>query len=85
MPVSTPDWLARHGGELHAATDGRAYAVYLDHQPHYALISSPAHGKFACLVKQTNNGHRFDSGTTCTSLEDAIRTGLEDLRNALGW
>lgn len=85
MPVTTPDWLTRHDGELRASADGRSWLVYLGGEPQYLLLAVPAGGKFACRVSQTVNGRRFDRGSTFPTLEDAARGGLEDLREALGW
>jgi hypothetical protein len=85
MAVTTPDWLARHGGELRPSKDGRSWLVYFDGGPQYLLLAVPAGGKFACRVTQTVNGRRLDSGATYPTLEDAVRGGLEDLRQALGW
>jgi hypothetical protein len=85
MAVTTPDWLARHGGELRASKDGHSWTVYFAEEPQYLILPAPADGKFACRVTQTVNGKRFDSPTIYPTLEDAARGGLEDLRKALGW
>ena len=85
MSVTAPEWLTKRGGELHSGKEQRAWAVYVNNQPQYVLLTSPAGGKFACQVKQTNNGKRLESGTTYPTLDDAVRGGLEDLRKALGW
>jgi hypothetical protein len=82
MALSTPDWLAQRGGELRS---GKAYLVYLNGEPQYLLVPTPAAGKFSCRVTQTINGQRLDSGATYAGDEDAVRGGLDDLRKALGW
>ena len=85
MSVSTPDWLARHGGELRANPGGEHYAVYFGAEPEYVLRLVPAQGKYTCRVKQTINGKHLESGTAHPTPDDAVRGGLEDLRKALGW
>ena len=85
MAVNTPDWLALHGGDLHASHNGQSWTVFLNGEPQYTLVPVPAGGKFACRVTQTINGKRLDSGGVAATLEDAARLGLEDLRKALGW
>jgi hypothetical protein len=85
MTVSAPDWLTKHGGELRASQDGRSWMVYFADQMQFVIVPTPAGGKHACKVTQTNNGVRFDAGATFPSLEDAARGGLEDLRKAMGW
>ena len=85
MALTTPDWLTRRGGELRADPDGRSWAALLEGQPHYLLVPVPAAGKYSCRVTQTVNGRRLDRGGTYPSAEDAVRGGLEDLRQALGW
>ena len=85
MAVTTPDWLAKHGGELRKANAGPFWLVLLDGEPQYRLTPVPAAGKYSCQVTQTVNGRRLDSGATYPSVDDAIRGGLEDLRKALGW
>jgi hypothetical protein len=85
MPISTPDWLTLRGGELRPSKDALSCIVVLNGQPQYLVIPIPAGGKFACRVSQTVNGHRFDKGATFASLDEAMRGGLDDLRQALGW
>jgi hypothetical protein len=85
MSVSTPDWLARHGGELRANPDGQSYAVYFGPVLEYVLHPFPVQGKFGCRVKQTINGKHLESGAPHPTEDDAVRGGLEDLRRALGW
>ena len=85
MPVTTPDWLARHAGELRSNPDGQSYAVYFGPEPEYVLHPFPVQGRYGCRVKQTINGKHLESGTAHATPDDAVRGGLEDLRNALGW
>lgn len=83
MALTTPEWLARHGGELRA--EKTSWVVFFDRAPQYRLTPLPVAGKFGCEVMQTINGKRVESGGTYATMEDAIRGGLEDLRKALGW
>jgi hypothetical protein len=85
MALTTPDWLARHGGEARPSKDPRSTSVYFDAQLQYVLVAVPARGKFACRITQTINGQRLDSGTVHPTAEAALVGGLEDLRVALGW
>jgi hypothetical protein len=85
MALTTPDWLARHDCKLEAGTDGQMYLVMLDREPQYLLVPIPLAGKLGCSVTQTINGRRLDGGGTYPTIEDAVRGGLEDLRQALGW
>jgi hypothetical protein len=85
MAVTTPEWLARHGGELRPSKDGRSWVVYLAGEPQYVLRPIPAKGAHTCRITQTINGKRLDSGAVYPSPEDAVRGGLEELRNVLGW
>ncbi len=85
MAVTTPSWLTQHDGTLHVGKDCGSASVYFAGQPQYVLIPVPAKGKFSCRVTQTINGKRLDGPNTYGTAEDAIRGGLEDLRQALGW
>ncbi len=85
MVVTTPDWLARHDGDLRTNRDGQSCTVYLGGQPQYVLIPVPAKGQYACRVSMTVNGRRLDGPATYPTAADAVRGGLEDLRKALGW
>jgi hypothetical protein len=85
MAVTTPDWLAQHGGELRLSKDLRSASVYFDGQLQYVLVATPARGKFACRVTQTINGRRLDAGGVHATVDEALRGGLDDLRTALGW
>lgn len=85
MAVTAPDWLTKHGGELRASADDCSWMVYFAGKLQYVIVPTPAGGKHACKVTQTNNGKRLDNGVTYPSLEDAACGGLDDLRNAMGW
>lgn len=85
MPAPTPDWLARHGGELRPRTPPNSWAVFLDHEPQYLLAVVPVAGKHGCKVTQSNNGRRLDAGASHATSEEALQGGLEDLRKVLGW
>jgi hypothetical protein len=83
--ISTPDWLAKRGGELKKANAGPSWLVSFDGQPHYRLTPAPAGGDFTCHLVQTENGRRLDKGKVYPSGEQALEGGLEDLRKTLGW
>jgi hypothetical protein len=83
--MTAPDWLDRHGGALKRGADGNVWFLYFDDKPHYKLIPSPADGQFTCLIAQTENGRRLDKGAVYPTAEDALRSGLEELRAYLGW
>jgi hypothetical protein len=85
MAVTVPDWLSKHGATLGQGTDGRTWFVLLDGEPQYRLVPIPADGKHSCQVTQTINGRRLDRGGVYPSADEALRGGLEDLRQALGW
>jgi hypothetical protein len=83
--IASPEWLKSRGGELRGLPDGLAYAVMMDSKPLYVLKPVPADGKYACDLVQSNSGHRIPSDSIHASAEDAIRSGLEELRKSLGW
>jgi hypothetical protein len=85
MPVTTPDWLKQHDGELKPSRDGLSWIVYFAGEPQYILLPIPARGRFSCRISQTINGKRLDSSQTWETLETAVQGGLEELRKALGW
>ena len=83
--TTIPDWLARHGGSLKPVADGPGCYVYFDGQPQYFILPRPAAGKYACEVTQGINGKRLEKNKTYATAEQAVRGGLDDLREALGW
>jgi hypothetical protein len=85
MALTTPDWLARHGGELRPSVGGRSWIVWFDDAPQYRLDPVPVRGKHSCAIIQTINGSSIPTTSISDSIEDAVRGGLEDLRKALGW
>jgi hypothetical protein len=85
MAVTTPDWLSRHDGTVQLNKEGNSASVYFAGALQYVLVPVPAKGKYSCPVTQTINGKRLDGTNTYASAEDALRGGLEDLRQALGW
>ena len=85
MAIATPDWLQSRGCRLVPDYDGFAWLVLINDTPQYKLTPVPAGGRFACQIVQTVNGKRLDKGTTYATAEDAVKGGLEELRQALGW
>jgi hypothetical protein len=85
VTVTAPEWLSKRGGTLRLGSDGRTWFVDVGNALIYRLAPTPAEGKYSCPVTQTVNGRRLDKGGVFASPEDALRGGLEDLRQALGW
>lgn len=85
MPLLAPDWLKLHGGTVRPGIDGRSWFVFFAEQLQYELTPIPVQGKYGCEVRQTNNGKRHDSGSVYPGADEALRAGLIDLRQALGW
>jgi hypothetical protein len=83
--MTTPDWLARHGGELRPGPLDAAWYVYFDGQPQYAVTPTAVGGKHGCRVTQTINGKRFDAGGAHATEAEAMQSELGQLRAALGW
>jgi hypothetical protein len=85
MNVTTPDWLTQRGVHLQESKNGLSWLVYLATEPQYLLMAVPVKGQFGCRITQTINDRRLDSGATHPTVESALRGGLEELRQALGW
>lgn len=85
MTTTSPDWLTQRGGELRASKDGKSCTVHFAGEPQYLLLAVPAAGKYACRVSQTINGKRLDGPGAWPTLDEAIRGGLDHLRQELGW
>jgi hypothetical protein len=83
--LAAPDWLKTHGGSLRRAATGDSWLVLLAGEPQYKLVPVPAAGKHSCDVIQTINGRHLESTSVHPSLEQALQSGLEDLRKVLGW
>jgi hypothetical protein len=85
MNISTPDWLSTRGARLGPAVNGNSFLVLFNGDPQYQLVVAPAKGKFTCAITQTNNGRRLDKGLVYPGADDALRGGLAELRELLGW
>ena len=83
--MTTPDWLARRGGELRPGPLGASWYVYFANEPQYAVTPVPVAGKHGYRVAQTINGKPLDGGGAYDAKEEALQNGLEDVRKALGW
>ena len=83
--IPTPPWLTPHDGKLQTAVDGRSVVVLLDGEPQYVVTPIPVAGKHGSQLKQTVNGRILPTTGTYATDDEAIRAGLEDLRQALGW
>lgn len=83
--LEAPEWLKRHGGTVEPLPDGKSWAVIFAGQPQYRLVPTPAEGKYSCQVSQTINGKRLDQKRIYPTADEALRGGLEELRQALGW
>jgi hypothetical protein len=85
VTMTTPDWLNIRNGELRRGLGSFTWLVLLNGSPQYRLDVVPAKGRFACAVTQTVNGKRFDPGSDQPTPRDALQSGLEKLRETLGW
>lgn len=85
MTVTAPDWLQQRDGQLRLNYDGHTWVACFNGEPLYLLRPVPAAGKHSCEVEQMNNGRRLDKGATYATADDAVRGGLEELRQVLGW
>ena len=85
MALEAPEWLTRHGGTLKPGIDEHSCYVMLNGQPLYAVVPRPVAGKFGYTVLLTNNGQRIETRTLAATQQEALRLGLEELRQALGW
>lgn len=85
MPVTTPQWLAQHGGTIRPGIDGQSCCVVFDSQPQYLLVAVPASGKHSCKITQTINGRIVECSGAYPGTDDTLQAGLEALRKALGW
>lgn len=83
--LSAPDWLTKRGGSIRAHASAHAWVVCFDGQPQYVLRPFPVSGKFGCEVEQSINGKRFDGKEPAGSPEEALKAGLANLREQLGW
>jgi hypothetical protein len=83
--MTTPDWLIQRGGDLKLGSNGHTWYVVVGSEPQYSLVAVPVGGRFGCTLRQTNNGKRIESAGVCSSVDEAIRAGLDDLRTSLGW
>lgn len=85
MTLTPPEWLQQRDGTVRPAADSDAWFVLIDAEPQYRLTPVPARGRFTCVIVQTINGKRLDEGTPYATPDEALRGGLEELREALGW
>ncbi len=85
MAISVPEWLAKRGGGLRPNSDPRIWLVTFRGEAQYRLTPVPVGGQFGCAVTQTINGKRIPCAATAATEEEAVRAGLEALRQALGW
>ena len=83
--METPGWLAQRGGVLKLGNDRKTWFVIFTGQPHYALEAVPAGNRPGCAVRQTVSGQRVPANATFASADEALRGGLENLRQHLGW
>ena len=71
VPVAVSRWQRRLSFVVHAVL--------------YVLMPVPARGKFVCRISQTNNGRRHDGDATFATADEALRGGLDRLREVMGW
>ncbi len=83
--MTVPDWLQLHGGNLRPGLNENVWTVVIGTNPQYKLTAGPASGQYTCVVTQTNNGKRLDSGVKYPSPQIALQGGLQELRTKLGW
>lgn len=80
-----PEWLTNRDGSLKPGPNAQTWLLTLGGHPMHRLFATTAQGQFACVVTQSNNGQRFESGKLYPTTEAALAGGLEELRTTLGW
>jgi hypothetical protein len=85
MALTAPDWLTKRDGSLRPGVDGRSWFFYFAKEPQYELTPVPVQGKHGVDIRQTINGRHLEHKNTYASAEEALRGGLEALRQRLGW
>jgi hypothetical protein len=85
ITLTTPDWLAQHGGELRPGLGDHTWVVLFSGQPQYRLDAIPAEGRCTCAIVEAVSGRRVDEGKEYSTPTDALRGGLDELRVKLGW
>ena len=83
--MDAPEWLTKREGTLRQGLNEETLYVVLDGQPRYKLFATTAAGEYTCAVTQTVNGKRLDAGKTYADLNEALRGGLGELQESLGW
>ncbi len=83
--MTPPDWLKLRDGSLQPGLSSQTCFVVIGGKPQYRLDVRPATGGFTCDITQTINGHRYDNLQKSDSETAALASGLETLRNQLGW
>lgn len=85
MALQPPEWFTRRGGKLVLGSDHATWFAILAQQWEYSLNLVPVQGKFACVIRQANNGRQVAVSTAVASADEALQAGMEELRKALGW
>src|SRR5436190_245471 len=83
--MTAPDWLVQRGNALKLGSDGKTWFVLCNQQPNYSLAAVPVSGKFGCVIRQTINGKRIECPGMYPTAEEALRAGVDNLGEALGW
>ena len=82
---AAPEWLSSRDGSLERGLRDHVALVMLRGEPFYKLEVRPAQGKHTCSVVKTVNGQRLDGGKIYDNFDAAMKGGLEELREKLGW
>jgi hypothetical protein len=85
MTSETPDWLAQRGGRIEPGTQADTWIVIISGRPLYRLEVRPALGQYDYWLTQTVNGRTTAGDKRFSTREDAVRAGLQALRENLGW
>jgi hypothetical protein len=85
MTTTVPEWLARRGGGLKQASDGKSLFVLVNGDPLVTLVPRPVADKHGCYIKLTNSGKPIPSTSASPTESEAIGAALEELRSNLGW
>lgn len=85
MVLQNPEWLSHRGGKLVLGSDHATWFAILAQQWEYSLNIVPVQGKFACVIRQANNGRQIAVSAAVATADEALQAGLEELRKALGW
>ncbi len=83
--MTEPKWLSIRNAEIKTSANGQSWLLYQGGQFLWVIGVIPADGKYSNKIMDSINGKQIQKGMVFGTEQEALESGLLELKAHLGW